>query len=225
MPPAGVAPPGEPVRAPRCRRCSARDVVRPEAAQAVSMLSSIGVRAAMLTGDAPAAAAGVGAATGIPTPRVHARLLPGEKLAKVRALGLAGPGSCCAPATLCPAVDVPHPPHQRRASRTGDAGQPAGTHPWHLPTSFPASSNPSPPQPPNPLPPITPNPGCGVQAGRRHPSCRRRLLPRPPAGRGLLRAGRRRQQRRRPRRRAVRAVVSQEAAAGRLGGARRGRGE
>ncbi|KAL4442750.1 hypothetical protein ABPG77_006744 [Micractinium sp. CCAP 211/92] len=82
---------------------SARDVVRPEAAQAVSMLSSIGVRAAMLTGDAPAAAAGVGAATGIPAPRVHARLLPGEKLAKV-AEYKQDPGSPRAAAGCCPGL-------------------------------------------------------------------------------------------------------------------------
>jgi magnesium-transporting ATPase (P-type) len=50
------------------------------------MLRRMGVGAAMLTGDASAAAAVVGAATGIPVPRVHARLLPAEKLAKVGGL-------------------------------------------------------------------------------------------------------------------------------------------
>ena len=47
------------------------------------MLGALGVKAAMLTGDGGAAAAGVGAAVGIPAPRVHARLLPAEKLDKV----------------------------------------------------------------------------------------------------------------------------------------------
>ena len=70
---------------------SARDVVRPEAAEAVGMLRRMGVGAAMLTGDASAAAAAVGAATGIPASRVHARLLPAEKLEK--AGGKSSPGS------------------------------------------------------------------------------------------------------------------------------------
>lgn len=47
------------------------------------MLGALGCHAVMLTGDAAAAAAAVGAATGIPPQRVHARLLPEEKLAKV----------------------------------------------------------------------------------------------------------------------------------------------
>ncbi|KAL4424213.1 hypothetical protein ABPG75_001514 [Micractinium tetrahymenae] len=82
---------------------SARDVVRPEAAQAVGMLSAMHVRAAMLTGDAPAAAAAVGAAIGIPPPRVHAWLLPGEKLAKV-AEYKQDPGTPRAAAGCCPGL-------------------------------------------------------------------------------------------------------------------------
>lgn len=68
---------------PANRACSARDVVRPEAAEAVALLGSLGCTAAMLTGDAAAAAAAVGAAAGIPPKQVHARLLPEDKLAKV----------------------------------------------------------------------------------------------------------------------------------------------
>jgi P-type E1-E2 ATPase len=64
-----------------CR--SARDVVRPEAAEAVAALRRRGVRACMLTGDAPAAAAAVAAAVGIPAADTHAGLLPQEKLDKV----------------------------------------------------------------------------------------------------------------------------------------------
>ena len=68
---------------PANRACSARDVVRPEAAEAVALLGRLGCTAAMLTGDAAAAAAAVGAAAGIPPKQVHARLLPEDKLAKV----------------------------------------------------------------------------------------------------------------------------------------------
>lgn len=63
--------------------CSARDVVRPEAAEAIAMLRRLGVQPAMLTGDGAAAAGGVGATAGIDVADVHARLLPAEKLEKV----------------------------------------------------------------------------------------------------------------------------------------------
>lgn len=65
------------------RHCSARDVVRPEAAEAVAMLDQLGCSAAMLTGDASAAAQAVGAAVGLPADHVHAQLLPEQKLSKV----------------------------------------------------------------------------------------------------------------------------------------------
>ncbi len=57
--------------------------MRPEAAEAVALLGRLGCTAAMLTGDAAAAAAAVGAAAGIPPKQIHARLLPEDKLAKV----------------------------------------------------------------------------------------------------------------------------------------------
>ncbi len=63
--------------------CSARDVVRPEAAEAVALLSKLGCSAAMLTGDAAAAAHAVGVAVGLPPDHVHAQLLPEQKLSKV----------------------------------------------------------------------------------------------------------------------------------------------
>ena len=63
--------------------CSACDVVRPEAAEAVALLSKLGCSAAMLTGDAAAAAQAVGAAVGLPPDHVHAQLLPEQKLSKV----------------------------------------------------------------------------------------------------------------------------------------------
>lgn len=81
--------------------CSARDVVRPEAAEAVALLSKLGCSAAMLTGDAAAAAQAVGAAVGLPPDHVHAQLLPEQKLNKVgpQACGVAGVwGRECRPA-------------------------------------------------------------------------------------------------------------------------------
>lgn len=47
------------------------------------MLAAHGYSTAMLTGDASAAADGVGAAAGIPPDHVHACLLPEGKLQKV----------------------------------------------------------------------------------------------------------------------------------------------
>jgi P-type E1-E2 ATPase len=69
---------------------AARDAARPEAAEAVAMVASLGCRAAMLTGDTVAAAAGVGAAVGIAERRVHAALLPRDKLDKVGSKGSQG---------------------------------------------------------------------------------------------------------------------------------------
>ncbi|KAL4854718.1 Cadmium/zinc-transporting ATPase HMA2 [Chlorella vulgaris] len=65
---------------------SARDVVRPEAEEAVAMLRRRGIVACMLTGDASAAASAVGAATGILPDCVFSQLLPQEKLDKVAEL-------------------------------------------------------------------------------------------------------------------------------------------
>lgn len=62
---------------------SARDVARPEAAEAVARLQAMGCQVAMLTGDAAAAAGGIARAAGIDSAHVHARLLPAEKLALV----------------------------------------------------------------------------------------------------------------------------------------------
>lgn len=107
------------------------------------MLSSIGVRAAMLTGDAQAAAAGVGAATGIPPARVHARLLPAEKLAKVCAdpgpgalhmlLRLAWPGGA-----MCL-----HPHAEPPPGKALPSGLAAPLHCWHRPAKPPNMSTPS----------------------------------------------------------------------------------
>ena len=58
---------------------SIEDVVKEDAAEAVSQLRNLGVKSVvMLTGDAPAAAEGVAAAVGIDS--VHAGLLPQEKV-------------------------------------------------------------------------------------------------------------------------------------------------
>lgn len=157
-----------------CPARSARDVVRPEAPQAVGMLSSMGVRAAMLTGDAPAAAAGVGAATGIPPPRVHARLLPGEKLVKVRALQRL-------PSLRHPALRHRLPPPADTACLlagscvAGSSGRCS-----YIQAKRPLNTFP-------PTPPLSP--GGRVQAGPWHPS-RRRLLPGTAPSGGLLPAAR-----------------------------------
>jgi P-type Cu+ transporter len=60
------------------------DVVRSSAMAAVDGLRKMGIRTAMLTGDAPAAAAAIADAAGID--QVWAGLLPDEKLAKIREL-------------------------------------------------------------------------------------------------------------------------------------------
>lgn len=59
-------------------------MARPEAAEAVARLRAMGCQAAMLTGDAAAAAGGIAGAAAIDAAHVHARLLPAEKLALVR---------------------------------------------------------------------------------------------------------------------------------------------
>ncbi len=58
------------------------DTVKPEAAHAISSLKEMRVKTAMLTGDAPESAQAVASATGID--EIHAKLLPGEKLAKLQ---------------------------------------------------------------------------------------------------------------------------------------------
>ncbi len=61
------------------------DVVKPDAAEAISALKRAGVRSTvMLTGDGPSAAAQVAEALGID--RVHSNLLPGDKVEKVEEL-------------------------------------------------------------------------------------------------------------------------------------------
>ncbi len=60
------------------------DSLKPDAAQAVATLKSMGAATAILTGDAPSGAEAVGEALGVD--RVYARLLPEEKLEKLRLL-------------------------------------------------------------------------------------------------------------------------------------------
>ena len=61
------------------------DVVKPDAAEAITALKRAGVRSTvMLTGDGPSAAAQVAEALGID--RVHSNLLPGDKVEKVEEL-------------------------------------------------------------------------------------------------------------------------------------------
>lgn len=59
-----------------------RDVLRPEARQAVSRLKQQNIRLVMLTGDNPRAAAGIASEAGIE--EVHAGLLPEDKMRLVR---------------------------------------------------------------------------------------------------------------------------------------------
>lgn len=84
----------------RSRPCSVRDVVRPEAEEAVAMLRRRGIVACMLTGDSAAAASAVGAATGISSDCVFSQLLPQAKLDKVAELKhpaqpAQGSSGCC----------------------------------------------------------------------------------------------------------------------------------
>ncbi|HTS14851.1 MAG TPA: heavy metal translocating P-type ATPase, partial [Candidatus Sulfotelmatobacter sp.] len=66
------------------------DPVRPEAAEAVARLAADGVEVWLLSGDAPATAAAVGASVGIPAVRVRGGILPGDKAAAIRELQAAG---------------------------------------------------------------------------------------------------------------------------------------
>ena len=61
------------------------DPVRPEAADTVATLHRMGLRTAMLSGDIPATARAVGQRLGIDD--VRAGLMPGDKLAAIRAMG------------------------------------------------------------------------------------------------------------------------------------------
>jgi Cu+-exporting ATPase len=64
------------------------DAVNPGAAAAVAALRRLGLRVAMLTGDAPGRAAAVARAVGLDDVRAH--LLPADKVAAVRALQAEG---------------------------------------------------------------------------------------------------------------------------------------
>jgi P-type E1-E2 ATPase len=60
------------------------DTVRPEAKRAIAALHRMGIRTVLLTGDAQRVAVAVGTALGIKD--IEAKLLPEDKLARVRAL-------------------------------------------------------------------------------------------------------------------------------------------
>ena len=62
------------------------DPVKPEAAEAVRLLAAAGIGSWLVTGDAPAVAAAVGRAVGIPAERIVAGVLPPDKAAGVEAL-------------------------------------------------------------------------------------------------------------------------------------------
>jgi Zn2+/Cd2+-exporting ATPase len=64
---------------------TARDSLRPEAAEAVASLRALGVTPAMLTGDNNSVATAIGAAAGIERNHIHASLLPQDKLDLVSA--------------------------------------------------------------------------------------------------------------------------------------------
>jgi Cd2+/Zn2+-exporting ATPase len=59
---------------------AARDVVRPEAAEAIKALSQLGVVPVMLTGDNASVAMAVGQTAGISVSHIHAELMPQDKL-------------------------------------------------------------------------------------------------------------------------------------------------
>jgi len=63
------------------------DAVRPSAAEAVAALSRLGLSPRVLTGDAPAVAANVARAAGVPEGSVFAGLLPADKVSAVVAAG------------------------------------------------------------------------------------------------------------------------------------------
>jgi cation transport ATPase len=64
------------------------DALRPEAVQAVAALRKMGLRTVLLTGDVAAIARAVGKQLGLD--EVHAKLLPEEKVAKIKSLRAAG---------------------------------------------------------------------------------------------------------------------------------------
>jgi Cd2+/Zn2+-exporting ATPase/Cu+-exporting ATPase len=87
------------------------DVLRPEAAAAVAALRQLGLRTVLLTGDAAAIAEAVGQQVGVD--EVHAELLPGQKVARVRELmaggkrvAMVGDGINDAPALMQASVGV-----------------------------------------------------------------------------------------------------------------------
>ena len=65
---------------------AAADTLKPHAAEAVGALREMGIEVWLLTGDNAATAAAVAAQVGIPEERVLARLLPDEKLERIRDL-------------------------------------------------------------------------------------------------------------------------------------------
>lgn len=64
---------------------TARDSLRPEAAEAVASLRALGITPAMLTGDNASVARAIGVAAGIELNHIHAALLPQDKLDLVSA--------------------------------------------------------------------------------------------------------------------------------------------
>ena len=60
------------------------DVLKPESKEAIAALKALGLKTAMLTGDAADSAQAVAAETGLD--EVHARLLPQEKLSRLQAI-------------------------------------------------------------------------------------------------------------------------------------------
>ena len=66
------------------------DALKPDAAAGVAALHALGLAVHLLTGDNPRAAAAAATAAGIPSHRVRASCLPGDKLAAIRALQAAG---------------------------------------------------------------------------------------------------------------------------------------
>jgi Cu+-exporting ATPase len=66
------------------------DPVRPTSAQAVGLLAAAGIEAWLVTGDAPAVAAAVGRAVGIPPERVIAGALPADKATRIDELRARG---------------------------------------------------------------------------------------------------------------------------------------
>jgi P-type Cu+ transporter len=69
---------------------AAADTLKPHAVEAVGALREMGIEVWLLTGDNAATAAAVAAQVGIPEDRVLARLLPDEKLERIRGLQQGG---------------------------------------------------------------------------------------------------------------------------------------